>query len=413
MIPWQGILQLILIGTLSVYMDVTFWLVLALVGFQYWQLQKSQINLFGVYGYSLRRQIMMAALLGTGGGILGSCLLTLAGVTLNQLGFEYIWPLALALMFIHTRFLCFAYSGGLIALSNVLFGWPVVNVPQVLALIAVLHITESILIAISGRYSAVPLILRRNDGSLVGGFNLQNFWPLPLVVLAAVAVPNERIAQDMLHMPDWWPILKLGMEPGAGQQWVYTMVPVVAALGYSDVAVASAPQERRRASAFHLAIYSITLLALALLSAEHTWLQGLAAVASPLGHELLIQYDNKREMRGKPKYVPPEEGVMVLDTVYASPARFMGLRPGDILVSLGGCRIDNGTQLAEAINNAPREFTLELYRNNQKIRRTGHFNDEERVLGIILVPEGHEPYYVSLDTGNFRLWNWLKRKIKG
>lgn len=413
MIPWQGVLKLILIGTLSVYMDMMFWLVLALVGYQYWQLQKSQVNLFGVYGYSLRQQVLMAALLGTGGGILGSSLLTLVGVTLNQLGFEYIWPLALLLMAVHMRFLCFAYAGGLIALSNVLFGWPVVNVPQILALIAVLHVTESILIAVSGRYSAVPLIIQRDDGTLVGGFNLQNFWPLPLVLLAAVAVPNEQIAANMLHMPDWWPLLKSGLEPEAGKQWIYTMVPVVAALGYTDVAIANSPSVRRRSSALHLAYYSVTLLVLSLLSAQYTWLQGIAAMASPLGHELLIQYDNRREMRGKPKYVPPEYGVMVLDTVYASPARIIGLRPGDIVIGLGGYSVNSGNQLAEAISAASQEFTLELYRDGKLQRRIGRFFDGERMLGIILVPDGHEPYYVRLGEGGSWLWDWLKRKIKG
>ncbi|MDF2569870.1 MAG: hypothetical protein K0R55_1474, partial [Sporomusa sp.] len=205
MFPWSDILLLIVRGALGILGDFNFWLILALVGYQYWQMQKRQQQMFGVYNYTLTQQMMLAGVYGLIGGIAGSFLLTLVGITLNQLGLSYIWPVALALMLINMRFLCFAYAGGLVALSNVLFGWPEVNVPQVLALVAVLHITESLLIAISGGYSAMPMIIKKEDGRLVGAFSLQNFWPLPLVILAAVAVPAETVPGGIIKMPEWWP----------------------------------------------------------------------------------------------------------------------------------------------------------------------------------------------------------------
>ncbi|EAX46852.1 trypsin-like serine protease, typically periplasmic, contain C-terminal PDZ domain [Thermosinus carboxydivorans Nor1] len=411
MFPWQDIMLLIVRGAISVLFEPMFWLILAMVGFQYWQLQRTQLRLFGVYGYSLRQQIVLAAVYGAVGGVLGSFLLTLVGVTLNQLGLNYIWPLAIALAMINMRFLCFAYAGGLVALANVLFGWPQVNVPQVLALVAVLHITESVLIFISSRYSAVPLIIRRDDGRLVGAFNLQNFWPLPLVLLAAVAVPGGDLPGGVIKMPDWWPLLPLGVEPPEGHRWVYAMMPVVAALGYADVAVSNPPARRRRLSAFHLALYSVGLLGLALLSAKFAWLQPVAAIASPAGHELLIQLDNRRELSGRPRYVPPEYGVMVLDTVLDTPARKIGLRPGDILLSLAGLPVNSGYELAYAINAAPPEFELEFYRDGRTMRRLARFFPGERRLGVILVPEGYEQQYVVMTTDRYGLWDWLKRKV--
>ncbi|SDF62614.1 PDZ domain-containing protein [Sporolituus thermophilus] len=411
MFPWQDIVLLIVRGTISVLFEPMFWLVLAMVGFQYWQLQRTQLRLFGVYGYPLRQQIVLAAVYGAVGGVLGSFLLTLVGVTLNRLGLSYIWPLAIALAMINMRFLCFAYAGGLVALANVVFGWPQVNVPQVLALVAVLHITESVLIFISSRYSAVPLIIRRDDGQLVGAFNLQNFWPLPLVLLAAVAIPGGDLPGGVIKMPDWWPLLPLGVEAPEGHRWVYAMMPVVAALGYADVAVANPPAKRRRQSAFHLALYSVSLLALAILSAKFAWLQPVAAIASPAGHELLIQLDNRRELSGRPRYVPPQYGVMVLDTVPDTPARKIGLRPGDILLSLAGLPVNSGYELAYAINAAPAEFELEFYRDGRTVRRLTRFVPGERRLGVILVPEGYEQQYVVMTGGRYGLWEWLKRKL--
>jgi hypothetical protein len=411
MFPWQEFLRLIFQGTLYVYQQTIFWLILAFVAVQYWRLQKDQLRMFGVYGQSWWRQVLAAALYGTAGGILASFLLALTGVTLNQIGLGYIWPVAIMLMLINMRFMCFAYAGGLVAASHVLFGWPEVNVPQVLALVASLHVTESILIYVGGGYSAVPLILRREDGRMVGAFNLQNFWPLPLVLLAAVTVPEASLPTEIIHMPDWWPLLPIAAEPPAGETWLYGMLPVVAALGYADIAVSSTPAKRRLQSALHLAVYSVVLLVLAILSARYTWLQFAAALVSPLGHELLIQLDNRREMQGEPRFVPPARGVMVLTALEDSPAHSLGLRPGDIVLELGGMKIDSGYELARAISFLPPAFAVSFSREGRMLERRGRFSDGERRLGIILVPEGFERNYAEIPRERYGLLDWLKRRL--
>lgn len=403
---------MIISGVVYVFFDMTFWLVMGLVAFQYWQMQKDQLKMFGVHAYSLRQQVVSAVLLGGVGGVLGSFILTLAGVTLNQLGLAYIWPVVLALMLINMRFMCFAYAGGLVAVANVLFGWPVVNVPQVLALVAGLHVTEALLIYISGRYGAVPVILKKDDGRLVGAFTLQNFWPLPLVVLSAQSIPEAALPAGIINMPDWWPPLPIGETLAAGHTWLYAMLPVVAALGYADIAVASTPAARRRQSAIHLALYSVLLMTLALLSAKYPWLQLPAALLSPLGHELLIQIDNRREMRGQPRFVPPERGVMVLDTVPSTPARKAGLRPGDIIIFLGDLAVNSGFELARAISFAPTAFDITVQRGDSTFRRTARFMEGERRLGVIIVPEGHEQHYVQPAGNRFGLLDWLKNRFR-
>lgn len=410
MFPWYDITFLIVRGALGILFNMNFWLILALVGFQYWQMQKRQRQMFGVCNYTLTQQMMRAGAFGLVGGITGSWLLTLVGVTLNQLGLNYIWPAALALMLINMRFLCFAYAGGLVALANVLFGWPVVNVPQVLSLVAVLHITESILIAISGGYSAMPMIIKKADGRLVGAFSLQNFWPLPLVVLAAVAIPASDAPGAIIKMPDWWPLLPLALEAPAGSSWLYVMMPVVAALGYADMAITSLPQARRRQSALHLAAYSIILLAAALLSAKYSWLQAIAAVLSPLGHEFLIQLDNRREMEGPPRFVPPDYGLMVLDTVVDTPAA-KALKPGDIITSLAGQPVNGRYELAAAISYAPGKFTVQWERDGKPFSKDLAFSDGERRLGVIPVPDGDEQFYAEMTAERYGLLDWLKDKF--
>lgn len=408
MFPWEQVIQAILYKTIAVYFEPMFWVVLALVGYQYWRLQKSQKQMFGVRSHSLRHQIVLAAFWGTIGGVVGSILLTFVGVTFNQLGFEYIWPLALILMAFNMRFLCFAYAGGLVALSNVLFHWPVVNVPQVLALVAILHITESFLIAVSTRHSATPLILRLTSGRLVGAFSLQNYWPLPLVLMMAIASDSSTAALSVFSTLDWWPLLPQLSPPPAGHHWLYATLPVVAALGYTDIAVTMPPAKRRRESALHLAMYSVLLLCLALLSVKHPWLQLLAALVSPMGHELLIQMDNRRETSGLPCYVPPRRGIMLLDTVLDTPAYRMNLQSGDILLAMDGREINNGYELAEVLATVGERFTVTLLRKGSTLEKKGAFTKDERRLGVILVPEGRETQFVELAVEKYALWEMLK-----
>ena len=411
MFPWLEILQLMIAGVVSVYLTPMFWVVAALITYQYWQLQKSQRSMFGVGTFSLTQQVKITIVLGSIGGVIGSFLLTMMGVNINQIGLSYIWPIAILLMVINMRYLCFAYAGGLVAMSAVLFGWPLVDVPQILVLVAILHITESILIAISGHCGSMPVILKRSDGRLVGGFNLQNFWPIPLILMSTVTVPNAEISSGMLNMPDWWPLLPVAAAAPEGYQWMYIMIPVMAALGYTDFAIASSPQKRRQTSALYLAAYSILLLTLALLSVKYKWLQFLAALVSPLGHELLIQLDIRRELTGTPRYVPPIHGVMVLDTVLKSPANKAGLKPGDILLKLHGLSVDKPNLLVDALEFAPAEFVLEFMRNGQLLQRKIIRAKDEPMLGVISVPNGNEGKFIELAEDKFWLWEWFKDKL--
>ncbi|RYD07115.1 hypothetical protein N752_00605 [Desulforamulus aquiferis] len=114
------------------------------------------------------------------GGVIASYLMLVIGLTLSGSGLLYLWPLAILLMLIDARFLCFAYAGGILAFSSLVFGWPNVSVPQVLGLVAILHMVEAFLIYVSGHQGAVPTFIKNTEGKVVGGFALQKFWPIPL-----------------------------------------------------------------------------------------------------------------------------------------------------------------------------------------------------------------------------------------
>ena len=108
----------------------------------------------------------------------------------------------------------------------------------------------------------------------------------------------------MLTMPDWWPLLRPAVELDPEMVLLFFPMPIIAALGYSDIAVSSTPKAKSRWSARNLMAYSLALLLLAILSGRWTQLQIAAVLLAPLGHEYLIQAGNRREWAGRPLQRP-------------------------------------------------------------------------------------------------------------
>ena len=55
--PWLEIIKLLFVTTVAVFLEPLFWGILAIIAYQYWQLQKQQLAMFGVPGVSISRQV--------------------------------------------------------------------------------------------------------------------------------------------------------------------------------------------------------------------------------------------------------------------------------------------------------------------------------------------------------------------
>lgn len=404
----QNVMLFVLSHMIPILMNPILWMMIALVALQSRQMQKQQMRMFGAISYSLRDQVMKAVWYGVIGGFLASTMMTLFGITLNHLGFAYLWPVAVVLMMINARFLCFAYAGGLVGAASVLIGWPSVDVPQLLAFIGILHLTESVLIYISRDYGVVPFVVKLNDGRHVGAYFIQNLWPLPLIALNAVTIPADQLV-SLFDFPTWWPMLPTVIDIPEAHALAYAALPVVAALGYSDMAIAHEPNEKRKRSAVGLAFYSVGLIALALLCREMTALQLFAALCAPIGHELLIQKENEREIAGKPLFVHPERGVRLLATVADGAAQRAGLRAGDVVMRLNDQYIGNAMDMDEAVRVAGGNRRVEYLREG-KLYGALLPGEEGDPYGFILVPHGNETKYAHLETERIAVVDWWKKR---
>jgi len=403
--PFADILPLIIVNLWSVLWDPVFWIVVLLIGLQYWRMNGLRESIYGIpFKASNWGEVGTVVLMGLLGGLLGSLLMVFIGVTLSGSGLMYIWPLAILLMLVDARFICFAYAGGAIALSSLLLGFPQINVAQLLALVAVLHMVESMLIFFSGHLGAVPAFFRDRTGRVVGGFTLQKFWPIPITALALLV--GVELPPGSVDMPEWWPLISNGREDA--DNIAYTLMPVVAALGYGDMALTRSPRQKGWLSAGYLALYSLLLLILAVLAENSVLLGVLAALFAPLGHETVIYIGRRVEMQGQPIHVPQAGGLAVLDVVPESPAWQAGLRSGDLLEQVNGLPVRSRADLAVLLADLdrPRELAY-VNRQGRRLQRELRVPNLNEPLGILPVPEGSEQEgVIELRTTGF-LTRWV------
>ncbi len=429
MLFWLNI-SLVMIKTLTMALwHPFFWLVVFIVLMQYRRIVSMEKQLFGSPINNMWKQTLLSIFLGLLGGMFGSALLLLLGISLNSIGIFYLWPVAIFLFLLNPRFLCFAYAGGVIAAAALLVRglllffpsleqvWIVaglldIHLPSLLALVGILHLTEALLIFFSGHRGASPVYLKSPTGQIVGGYSMQRFWPLPLMGLwALVVADSSMMVVGGIPMPDWWPLLGTVMGTGGGETVVYMMVPLVAGLGYSDLALSSRPYEKKMKTAFNLALYSVVLSALAILSVFVPPVIVPAVLLAPLGHEYLIQKGNKEEFSRPPLFsLDNENGLKMLAVVPDSPAAIAGLQGGDRLLEINSSPVNSELEFWNLLRS-------NYHRAILKVKRGRYILDLPVVVyprpvnefGIIFVPGRWAGVYLELKQGS--ILNNIRRRF--
>lgn len=445
----------ILLGTLFHVLQIPlFWLVVLLVYLQYRRVAGMEQRFFGRTINPVGRQVAISTGLGILAGLLASVFMLLLGLSLSQIGLLYIWPVALLLLLIHPRFLCFSYAGGIVALAAlacrhlVLPLFPAlgtqplvaplmeIHIPALLALIGLLHLMESLLIFLSGHLGSSPLYFKRDGGEVVGAFSLQKFWPIPLVALLATVVLESEV--QGISMPAWWPLLKPTLEPGPGQGLQYMALPVLAALGYSDLALSSSPRRKAGGTAGCLSLYSIVLIGLALGAELWSWLIPVGVLFAPLGHEAVIRYGNRRERSRGAYCCASAGGVPLMMILPRSAAQRAGLRAGDLVRRVNGAPVHSDLDLLWGIDQSYFMVLIEGIREGKDFsavlnkRRVAEAEPASGLLplgrppaapagaspwhrgaalGLIPAPSQQTPIYAQEGAGGgFGLWRRLRKR---
>lgn len=384
----------------SLLLSPLFWIVIGITYFMYVKNSSIELRMLG-YKISIWMKIKNSVLAGLMAGILGSAVSVLLGITIEQYsgqsgymssGILYIWVIALLLSLINVRYLCFSYAGGIVAIMNLIFGFPNINPAGIMALVGILHLMESMLIWLDGYSDAVPAFLKREDGSIVGGYIMNRVWPLPMMILFAVMMTGG--VGESVPMPDWWPIIR---QPGLDvnlDNLMFVLQPVPVLLGYGDMAITKTPDRRCRDSALKLFIYSLILILLSAIASKIHVFAYIAAVFAPLAHETLILLGQKEEQQGKALFSAPERGLKILYCRKGFPGIKMNLEPGDIIIGINNLRTDSQEDLSSFLKTNPSYIWLDIVKASGE-KKTLEYRDYEKgisSLGVIIVPKIPDMY---------------------
>lgn len=399
-------------GIPTAILNPFFWIIILMVWGQYKKTAHMEMAMFGVVKIKPEEKVLYAILFGIIGGLLGGLTVMILGISITEAGLVYVWPIAILLMLIDPHLMCFSYAGGLVSLFSLITGLIKIDVAGLMALVAVLHLVESLLIYFGGHINASPVFIKDDTYDIIGGFSLQEFWPVPIMMLTIVtsSIPMETV----VPMPDWWPLIKPPGYIKSETDIIFMMIPIVAALGYGDIALSTTPKLRCKKTGKNLLLFSVSLLILSVMASRYRIFLYIAAIFAPVAHELLIISGRNSEKQSPPLFRPMTEGEKVLDVVKDAPGDKMDLEPGDLILEI------NGKSLASpgVYESIMAQYPTYLWITYKKL--TGEIKTHEfsaypygiNSLGIILVPRDGKASYVVREREGLikRVKRWLKRK---
>ena len=349
------------------------------------------------------------------GGAVGaavSAVFLLLGATLTIPTLIWLWVLALLLSTVRVRYFCFAYAAGVLgvlqaglnalaldvsalpsALAVAVDAVVDAHMPSVFALVGVLHIAEAVLVYKMAGRLATPLFFEGKRGKPIGGYLLQAFWPVPMLMLVPFGATGGTLP---------WPTLFGGAMWENG--WSVVAFPVL--VGFNSLALAQLPQAKARRSGLQLGVFGLVVLGAGILLFyfPYLWVAVLAAVLCFGLHELITVTDRRAEEIHSPYFVHDERGLKVLAVLPGSPAAALGIEAGNVLRKVNGQFVRDRSTLHAAMRINPAFVKLEVlnHAGESRFLQRAMFANEHHQLGLVLCPDDNVLHVAEMaDRGLF------------
>lgn len=319
--------------------------ILLIIYYQYYKthIKKKRLE----YSTSILFKTLGSAFYGIVGGFITTIAFIYLEVVVIPKDFMYILSMALILSLIDQRFICFAYAGSLISLLNIAIGFPQIDNKDIMLIVATMHIIESVLVIINGDKGSEKASFLYED-TIAGGFILNRFWPMPFVVF---------IGDDLIKP-----------------------ITLMAVLNYSDITL-SYPKNKSIFTGILMLFYSLSLLFITK-ALDNNLIPPLFAI---MGHELIILLNKYYEKNRFPIFKLPKKGVRVMEVFGKGIGKEIGLKTGDIILSINNVIINDDKDLyhIENLNNKNMHFIL--FTKNKGISEI-NYKGNKKTLGISIVP---------------------------
>jgi PDZ domain len=414
---WLELLRQFAYAIVGLLLNPFLYIAILFLALQYSKQIRLERKLFHVRLHSLRGEMLRSIAAGVIGGIAVSLIMLAFGAQLTHGTIIILWLLSLVMMLFRVRFLCLAYSAGVLGIAHAIFAFfpdasewkiigPVINwimetqMSSLLLLVGLLHILEGVLVAKQAERMASPMFFSGKRGKIVGGYSLQSFWPVPLFLLMPLSTGGFSLPWTPLFGGDAWT---------AGAMIIG--FPIM--IGFSEISVARLPKQKIQLSSRGLLVYGAVISGLAVGSYYWTPLVIVTSVLSIALHEALIWYSVWREKEEAPLFVSDPRGLRILGVIPGSPAAEIGLKTGEIISKVNGSEIRTRRDLFDAIRINPAFCKLEVINENGEIKfaQRAIFSGDHHELGIIISPDQDTRYYVEFKQPNF--FSFMKGKLKG
>lgn len=353
------------------------------------------------------RQILKETIFfGTVAGFFTGASLIFLGAQFTHTTFEYMMTIMAILLLLNIRFVCVSYAAGILVLASLIFKVSMIEPSSLLALIAVMHIFESIMIFRDSGNSSEPVYIRYEDG-IAGAFITKTIWPVPVVFMVSLIGLTDVVIFNTLniHAPS---IFTTGSYEFPVLMGLGCAVSI---LSYNDMAITMAPEKKSRTMSLWYLMYAVIMFVFALLSRESTifaYIGGIFAIAAHEGIFLISRYG---QIKGRPLFVPVKRGVRILDVVKNGNAYKLGIRRGDILLTVNNLDVQTDEGIGEALRKLPNYVFVRYINVKGEEMKGDHrfFPDGIDKLDIITVPRENE---VTYNIGYYEKYNILKDLVK-
>ncbi|PRR86347.1 PDZ domain (Also known as DHR or GLGF) [Clostridium luticellarii] len=354
--------------------------------------------------------------IGIFGGILASIIMSYLGIVFDEdSAVDLVFLASIVFMFFNLRFICFSYSGAILgflslvlASSSRIFNisgldFLKIDVVALMSMVAVLHFVEGILVMLDGKTGAIPVFSSKN-GNIIGGFALQRYWAIPLAVFFMLHDRSLAGTSWQVSLPQWWPLINNSIPYDVLKSAVVSLIPFYAVTGYNSVTFTRDAREKSFLSGGLIILYSAVLFGLAQLAVLSIWLKFLVVIFAPAAHEGIIMLQRHIEVKGTPKYISTDEGIMVLAVAPNSPADEMGIKSGDLLVEINNEEIRSEDKIAEVIRECSNFIWLKVKKAAGNFEQVSYSKmNGDKKLGIVFVPRKipKNSMVVKLDKNRF------------
>ncbi|MEN6316790.1 MAG: PDZ domain-containing protein [Clostridiaceae bacterium] len=379
-------------------------LVILFIRSQYQKYSDMQSDIYGKPVKSLKERTEHIILTGLVAGFAASFIAVASGITIETESVRYLFYIMCLLLLFDMRFLNISYAAGILAGFSLIFGYPEVNIPSLLALVSILQMVQSLLIYFNRKSDLVPIFINHND-EITGAFLIRRFWMIPIVFFTYV-LQNAGVSSNFSAN---WTML-FGSGPLKDGIYALGLDCLVAVLCYSDIAITKHPEKKCTQSAALLFTYSAILLLISVFALRISWLDYIGVIFCVLAHEGIHFYSIFTEKRGQPLYNAVRRGLRVMDVLPQSHAQLMGMQRGDIILSINNNDIQTDEGAAEALREFPTFTWIRVSGWDGKERTIEYrcFPGGYNSLGIITVPREKE---VTYNTGSFEHMSILKNIV--